>query len=50
MEKFLRYAELFKGDSLRIVTSVFLLKIASIDLRFKGKIIQIIEGYGEIQK
>ena len=48
INKFLKYAELFKGDHLKIVSSLFMLRVIAVDQGYRRKVVEIIEGYGKI--
>ena len=48
IQKFLKYAELFKGDHLKIISSIFMLRVIGVDEGYRGKVVEIIEGYGKI--
>lgn len=49
MTKFLQYAEYFKGDHLKIIASLFIIKLCEFDKRLVKKSVALIEGYGKLE-
>ena len=49
INKILKYAELFKGDHLRIVTAHVLLRVLQLDQSKASSIAQLINSYGHIE-
>lgn len=47
--KLFRYAELFKGDHLRVVTALFFMKMTELSPQMKEKTLQLVDGYGKIE-
>ena len=49
IKKFYRYAQLFKGDHLRIIASLFFIKISENESEIKQMAVSLIDAYGELE-
>lgn len=48
MDKLLKYARLFNGQNLRVITSILLLKMSEVDGSLSTKIAALLNIYGKV--